>query len=87
MVVGTASLLIQYPTRTDLLLTRPPRKGESGLGKSTLINTLFNTSLYAKKSVPAPHHERPKTVAIESITAGASTCCWVWGDSTEGLAS
>ncbi|GAA5964430.1 hypothetical protein JCM21900_005741 [Sporobolomyces salmonicolor] len=43
--------------------------GESGLGKSTLINTLFNTSLYAKKNVPAPHHERPKTVAIESITA------------------
>ncbi|KDE08622.1 cell division control protein 3 [Microbotryum lychnidis-dioicae p1A1 Lamole] len=43
--------------------------GESGLGKSTLINTLFGTSLYAKKSVPAPHHERPKTVAIESITA------------------
>ncbi|GAA5894941.1 septin CDC3 [Sporobolomyces salmoneus] len=43
--------------------------GESGLGKSTLINTLFNTSLYAKKNVPAPHHERSKTVAIESITA------------------
>ncbi|ORY90944.1 putative cell division control protein CDC3 [Leucosporidium creatinivorum] len=43
--------------------------GESGLGKSTLINTLFNTSLYAKKSVPAPHQERPSTVAIESITA------------------
>ncbi|GAA5845211.1 hypothetical protein JCM11251_003714 [Rhodosporidiobolus azoricus] len=43
--------------------------GESGLGKSTLINTLFNTSLYAKKNVPQPHHERPQTVAIESITA------------------
>ncbi|KAM0751589.1 putative cell division control protein CDC3 [Meredithblackwellia eburnea MCA 4105] len=43
--------------------------GESGLGKSTLINTLFNTSLYAKKIVPAPHQERPQTVAIESITA------------------
>ncbi|KAK4050579.1 Cell division control protein 3 [Microbotryomycetes sp. JL221] len=43
--------------------------GESGLGKSTLINTLFNTSLYAKKSVPQPQQERSKTVAIESITA------------------
>ncbi|GAA6000817.1 hypothetical protein JCM10207_004673 [Rhodosporidiobolus poonsookiae] len=43
--------------------------GESGLGKSTLINTLFNTSLYAKKNVPEPHHERPQTVSIESITA------------------
>ncbi|GAA5850898.1 hypothetical protein JCM8547_009124 [Rhodosporidiobolus lusitaniae] len=43
--------------------------GESGLGKSTLINTLFNTNLYAKKNVPQPHHERPQTVSIESITA------------------
>ncbi|KAM0787955.1 hypothetical protein ACM66B_006159 [Microbotryomycetes sp. NB124-2] len=43
--------------------------GESGLGKSTLINTLFNTSLYAKKAVLQPAQERSKTVAIESITA------------------
>ncbi|GAA5827087.1 hypothetical protein JCM3770_006688 [Rhodotorula araucariae] len=43
--------------------------GESGLGKSTLVNTLFNTSLYAKKNVPRPEHDRPQTVAIESITA------------------
>lgn len=43
--------------------------GESGLGKSTLINTLFNTTLYAEKDVPAPGQERPKTVAIESISA------------------
>ncbi|PWN96120.1 putative cell division control protein CDC3 [Tilletiopsis washingtonensis] len=43
--------------------------GESGLGKSTLINTLFNTRLYARKEVPPPHAERPKTVAIESISA------------------
>jgi septin 7 len=42
------------------------------MGKSTLINTLFNTGLYAKKEVPAPHQERPTTVAIESITAGKS---------------
>lgn len=46
------------------------RIGESGLGKSTLINTLFNTSLYAKKQVPTPSQERAKTVSIESITAG-----------------
>jgi len=43
--------------------------GESGLGKSTLINTLFNTTLYPPKVPPPPHAERPKTVAIESIGA------------------
>ncbi|SNX85256.1 probable cell division control protein CDC3 [Melanopsichium pennsylvanicum] len=43
--------------------------GESGLGKSTLINTLFNTTLYPRKQVPPPHQERPKTVAIESISS------------------
>jgi hypothetical protein len=44
--------------------------GESGLGKSTLINTLFNTTLYAPKEILAPSAERPKTVAIQSISAG-----------------
>ncbi|CAO1634902.1 unnamed protein product [Sympodiomycopsis kandeliae] len=43
--------------------------GESGLGKSTLVNTLFNHHLYPKKEVPPPTQERPKTVAIESISA------------------
>jgi len=44
--------------------------GESGLGKSTLINTLFNTTLYPPKEPQPPAAERPKTVAIESIGAG-----------------
>lgn len=44
--------------------------GESGLGKSTLINTLFNTTLYPFKEPLPPTAERPKTVAIESIGAG-----------------
>ncbi|KAG8900499.1 Cell division control protein 3 [Tulasnella sp. 417] len=43
--------------------------GESGLGKSTLINTLFNTTLYPARPSPDPAVERPKTVAIESISA------------------
>ncbi|KAF9244610.1 Septin-domain-containing protein [Melanogaster broomeanus] len=43
--------------------------GESGLGKSTLINTLFNTPLYPPKQPLPPSAERPKTVAIESIGA------------------
>lgn len=43
--------------------------GESGLGKSTLINTLFNTTLYPEKQPLPPSAERPNTVAIESISA------------------
>lgn len=44
--------------------------GESGLGKSTLINTLFNTTLYPRKQAPPPQQERRKTVAIENISSG-----------------
>lgn len=44
--------------------------GESGLGKSTLINTLFNTTLYPGKEPLPPSAERPQTVSIESISAG-----------------
>ncbi|KAF7306846.1 hypothetical protein MIND_00476800 [Mycena indigotica] len=43
--------------------------GESGLGKSTLINTLFNTTLYPPKEPLPPSAERPTTVSIESIGA------------------
>ncbi|PFH50787.1 hypothetical protein AMATHDRAFT_60438 [Amanita thiersii Skay4041] len=43
--------------------------GESGLGKSTLINTLFNTTLYPPKEPLPPATERSKTVSIESIDA------------------
>ncbi|WRT69211.1 uncharacterized protein IL334_006195 [Kwoniella shivajii] len=43
--------------------------GESGLGKSTLINTLFETKLYQPKNIPTPGEDRGKTVQIESISA------------------
>jgi len=43
--------------------------GESGLGKSTLINTLFNTSIYPNKEPKEPTNETPKTVEIQTITA------------------
>lgn len=43
--------------------------GESGLGKSTLINTLFNTELYLEEEPLPPSAERPNTVKIESISA------------------
>lgn len=43
--------------------------GESGLGKSTLVNTLFNTSLYPPKEQKGPSADIiPKTVAIQSIS-------------------
>lgn len=45
-------------------------KGESGLGKSTLVNTLFNTSLYPPKERKGPSMDIiPKTVSIQSISA------------------
>ena len=44
--------------------------GESGLGKSTLVNTLFNTSLYPPKEQKGPSLDiMPKTVSIQSISA------------------
>jgi septin 7 len=43
--------------------------GESGLGKSTLVNTLFNTSLYPPKERKPPSIDISKTVSIQSISA------------------
>ncbi|TPX37616.1 hypothetical protein SmJEL517_g00756 [Synchytrium microbalum] len=42
--------------------------GESGLGKSTLVNTLFNTPLYAPKELKEPSVEQPKTVDMQTVT-------------------
>lgn len=43
--------------------------GESGLGKSTLVNTLFNTQLYPPKETVELSHETPQTVEVQSITS------------------
>ncbi|KAJ3112046.1 hypothetical protein HDU96_004998 [Phlyctochytrium bullatum] len=43
--------------------------GESGLGKSTLVNTLFNTTLYPNKEPRELTTETPKTVEIQTISA------------------
>jgi septin 7 len=52
----------------DVVLMR--YTGESGLGKSTLVNTLFNTSLYPPKERKQPSLDfAPKTVSIQSISA------------------
>ncbi|KNE55501.1 hypothetical protein AMAG_01389 [Allomyces macrogynus ATCC 38327] len=42
--------------------------GESGLGKSTLINTLFNTTLYPEKKVPITT-DLNKSLDIQEISA------------------
>ncbi|CAO3656628.1 unnamed protein product [Mucor fragilis] len=43
--------------------------GESGLGKSTLVNTLFNTQLYPPKETVELSHETAQTVEVQSITS------------------
>ncbi|KAI8389292.1 Septin-domain-containing protein [Blakeslea trispora] len=43
--------------------------GESGLGKSTLVNTLFNSQLYPTKEMPDLTTEVSQTVEIKSTTA------------------
>uniref|UniRef100_A0A671NWD1 Septin n=1 Tax=Sinocyclocheilus anshuiensis TaxID=1608454 RepID=A0A671NWD1_9TELE len=43
--------------------------GESGLGKSTLINSLFLTDLYSPE-YPGPSHRIKKTVQVRSVREG-----------------
>ncbi|NWI75093.1 SEPT9 protein, partial [Dryoscopus gambensis] len=42
--------------------------GQSGLGKSTLINTLFKSKISRKSVQPASEERIPKTIEIKSIT-------------------
>ncbi len=45
--------------------------GESGLGKSTLVNTLFNTKMFQAKDFKAQTLSEPPTpVTIQTTTAG-----------------
>lgn len=43
--------------------------GESGLGKSTLINTLFNCTLCPPKNVKSLTKDPEKTIEIKSLTS------------------
>lgn len=43
--------------------------GEAGLGKSTLINTLFNKELYKPKEPRTAADEKPETVSIKTTEA------------------
>lgn len=40
--------------------------GESGLGKSTLINSMFLSDIYNQEQYPGPSHRIKKTVAVET---------------------
>lgn len=42
--------------------------GESGLGKSTLINSLFLTDLYPERQISTASEKIKKTVNIEAST-------------------
>lgn len=51
--------------------------GQSGLGKSTLMNTLFKSKV-SRKSVLATSQEKiPKTVEIKSISHGMAQAAWL----------
>jgi septin 7 len=41
--------------------------GESGLGKSTLINTLFNSDIFSQKKNVELSNEIPKTISIQEM--------------------
>ncbi|ODV62795.1 septin CDC3, partial [Ascoidea rubescens DSM 1968] len=43
--------------------------GENGLGKTTLVNTLFNRSLFPEKDPKDPASEPPSSVEIETVSA------------------
>lgn len=60
--------LFLFPNSQNLF----PILGESGLGKSTLINSLFLTDLYSK-DYPGPSQRIKKTVQVRTL----SKWCWI----------
>lgn len=47
--------------------------GQSGLGKSTMVNTLFKSKVSRKASQPGQEERIPKTVQLQSVTHGKVT--------------
>lgn len=47
--------------------------GQSGLGKSTMVNTLFKSKVSRKASQPSQEERIPKTVQLQSVTHGKVT--------------
>lgn len=52
------------------LPTAPPPLGQSGLGKSTMVNTLFKSKVSRKSACPAYEERIPKTVQLLSVAHG-----------------
>lgn len=51
--------------------------GQSGLGKSTMVNTLFKSKVSRKASQPGQEERIPKTVQLQSVTHGkVTTMTW-----------
>lgn len=50
-------------------------QGQSGLGKSTLVNSLFLTDLYQDAAYPNPAMRIPKTT---EVTSDAVTMVMMW---------
>uniref|UniRef100_A0A3Q3EVF5 Septin 9b n=1 Tax=Labrus bergylta TaxID=56723 RepID=A0A3Q3EVF5_9LABR len=48
--------------------------GQSGLGKSTLMNTLFKSKVSRKSAQPNPEERIPKTIEIKSISHDTYLC-------------
>jgi septin family protein len=66
----TTSFLIKTASRSPLLPTERHLSGESGLGKSTLINTLFATELVTPKNYRHRFAKQlDKTTEVEIIKA------------------
>ena len=67
----------------NCVLGEPPNQpsllspGQSGLGKSTLINTLFKSKISRKSVQPTSEERIPKTIEIKSITHGQHHGGWV----------
>lgn len=47
--------------------------GQSGLGKSTLMNTLFKSKVSRKSFLGTAEEKIPKTIEIKSISHGKAT--------------
>ena len=48
--------------------------GQSGLGKSTLINSLFMTELYEDSTYDGPSHRIPRTTEVMCVYVCVCAC-------------